>query len=193
MVLSSRSTGSWASSRCPGYTVPFLHLGATRHILFPEQGRDIPFTIENYAYRDGYGRDTLTFVRSFEVRPGRRRRFDATMVYAPQRGRIIDFLGTHQHYSAELALRVDDDGALRIRTAAQHLLGRRFPAALAARAEVTERYDDEADCFRIQVRVTNEHFGPVFGYAGTFTVRYLDTTVAPVPAAVRPVRENPLP
>lgn len=34
-------------------TVPFLRLGAMRHILFPEQGANIPFTIENYAYRDG--------------------------------------------------------------------------------------------------------------------------------------------
>ena len=34
------------------YTVPFLYLGAWRRIMFPETGRDIPFTIENYAYRD---------------------------------------------------------------------------------------------------------------------------------------------
>ncbi|MEO7061721.1 MAG: DUF4166 domain-containing protein, partial [Lapillicoccus sp.] len=32
---------------------PFLHLGAMRNLLFPESGRGMPFTIENYAYRDG--------------------------------------------------------------------------------------------------------------------------------------------
>jgi len=59
--------------RGPVVAVPFLRLGTMRHILFPEQGTGIPFTIENYAYRDGYGRETVTFVRTFEVRPYRRR------------------------------------------------------------------------------------------------------------------------
>ena len=35
------------------YTLPFLYVGTWRSIMFPEQGRDVPFTIENYAYRDG--------------------------------------------------------------------------------------------------------------------------------------------
>lgn len=35
--------------RGPAVAVPFLHLGTMRHILFPECGTGIPFTIENYA------------------------------------------------------------------------------------------------------------------------------------------------
>ena len=176
-----------------GYTVPFLYLGAARNILFPEQGSGVPFTIENYAYRDGYGRDTLTFVRTFELAPGRRRRFDATMVYAAGRGRLVDFLGTHQHYSTDLELEVDERGGLTVSTGAQHLLGWRFPISLAARAQVREYFDDDAGCFRVRVQVVNPRFGPVFGYTGRFTARYLDTAAVPVPAAVRPVRENPVP
>src|SRR6185436_7267806 len=47
--------------------VPFLYLGTGRHILFPEQGTDVPFTIENYAYTDAYGREAVSFVRTFEL------------------------------------------------------------------------------------------------------------------------------
>ncbi|WFE26676.1 DUF4166 domain-containing protein [Solwaraspora sp. WMMD791] len=175
----------------PAVTLPFLRLGATRHILFPEQGSNVQFCIENYAYRDSFGRETVTFVRSFDIAPHRRRRFDATMVYSPQRSAIVDYLGTHQHYGVLLDLRVDRRGALTIRTGEQRYAGHRFPVALAGAAEVREWWDDADDCFRIEVRVTNRFLGPVFGYRGRFTTRYVDTGTAPVPAAVRPVRENP--
>ena len=56
------------------YTWPFLLVGTWRNIMFPEAGENVPFTIENYAYQDTYGRPTLTFVRTFQVRPHRRRR-----------------------------------------------------------------------------------------------------------------------
>src|SRR5687767_12784865 len=31
----------------PAYTLPFLYIGSWRRIMFPERGRDVPFTIEN--------------------------------------------------------------------------------------------------------------------------------------------------
>lgn len=170
---------------------PLLHLGTTRHILFPERGEDVPFTIENYAYRDGYGRETVTFVRTFELRPGRRRRFDATMVYSPQRRAVVDFLGTHQHFAVDLRMRADSRGGLWIWTGAQHYGTRPFPAALSGVARLHEWWDETENCFRIEVRVRNRFLGPVFGYRGRFTTRYVDTGTAPVPAAVRPLRENP--
>ena len=37
------------------YTEPFLRVGSWRRIMFPETGRDIPFTIENYAFVDRFG------------------------------------------------------------------------------------------------------------------------------------------
>jgi hypothetical protein len=172
---------------------PFLHLGTARHILFPEQGEDVPFTIENYAYQDGYGRETVTFVRTFELRPDRRRRFDATMVYSPDRAAVVDFLGTHQHFAVDLRLHVDARGGLWIRTGEQRYGRRRFPRDLSGVARVHEWWDEERQCFRIEVRVTNRYLGPVFGYRGRFTTRYVDTGTAPVPAAVRPLRENPWP
>ena len=177
--------------RGPAFTLPFLHLGAARHILFPERGDDVPFTIENYAYRDGRGRETVTFVRTFQL-PSRARRFDATMVYSPARGGVIDYLGTHQHLAADLDLRVDDRGGLRIRTAGlrftEGLPGLRVPRVIRGDATVHEWYDETIDGFHIDVEVRNRTFGPLFGYRGTFTTEYRPTSV--VPAGVRPVRES---
>jgi hypothetical protein len=180
--------------RGPAFTLPFLYLGSTRNILFPERARDAPFTIGNYAYRDAFGRETLTFAREFDLPGGRRRRFDATMIYSSARGRIIDYLGTHQHLAVELAVSVDADGGLHIRSGAQRfyegLIGFRFPATMTGSAEVHEWYDEDAHCFRINVTVSNRRFGPLFGYRGRFQARYPEVAPDSVPATVRPVREN---
>lgn len=180
--------------RGAAFTLPFLYLGTRRHILFPEQGRDVAFVIENYAYPDSYGRETVTFVRTFELPGGRRRRFDATMVYDPVRGRVVDYLGTHQHLAVDLELSVDRRGGLCIRSGEQRFReGRvdfRFPLALSGRAELHEWYDDERQQFGIRVRVSNRRFGPLFGYHGTFTVRYFGLTDVGVPGSVKPLREE---
>ncbi|GGQ72564.1 DUF4166 domain-containing protein [Couchioplanes azureus] len=177
--------------RGPAYVKPFLHLGTARHVLFPETGTAVPFTIENYAYTDSYGRPTLTFVRTFEVGGARRRRFDATMVWSEKRQVLVDFLGTHQHIAVDLHLSVDAAGGLHIRSGTQRFRGGvRCPRPLSGDARLHEWYDDATGRFRIEVAVENRHFGPIFGYSGSFTTRYVDDT-APVPAAVRPLRENP--
>jgi hypothetical protein len=50
------------------YTAPFPHVGAWRRIMFPETGRNIPSTIENYAFIDRFGRETVSCVRTFQSR-----------------------------------------------------------------------------------------------------------------------------
>ena len=120
--------------RAPGFTRPFLTIGTWRNIMFPETGSDVPFTIENWPYVDRFGRETVTFVRTFELPLGRRR-FDATMIYSEARAGIVDYLGTHQHLAADVELSVDDHGGLRLRTGAQRFyagrLGFRFPMQLS--------------------------------------------------------------
>ncbi|MEV4491843.1 DUF4166 domain-containing protein [Micromonospora coxensis] len=178
--------------RGPAFTTPFLRLGTLRHVLFPETGVDVPFTIENWAYTDSYGRDTLTFVRTFQVAAHRRRRFDATMVWSGRRDVLVDYLGTHQHLAVDLALAVDSTGALTIRSGGQRFRGGvPCPPALTGEARLREWYDERTERFRIEVSVTNRRFGPLFGYSGSFTVQYVPSGGAPVPAAVRPLRENP--
>jgi hypothetical protein len=177
--------------RGPWWTLPFLAIGTLRNIMFPEQGRDIPFQIDNYAYLDGFGRETVSFVRTMDVAPGRRRRFDATMIYSSTRGRVVDYLGTHQHLAVDLDLTVTDDGGLRLRSGAQRFyegpVAFRFPMLLSGRASLTERFDDDRQCFVIDLEVHNRLLGFLFGYRGEFTCEYPG---GPAPQTVKPYREE---
>jgi hypothetical protein len=174
------------------YTLPFLYLGAWRRIMFPEQGVNVPFTIQNYAYRDRFGRETVTWVRTFQTR--RPRRFDATMILSHERGKIVDYLGTHQHLAVDIDLAVDERGGLRLRSGAQRfyegLLAFRFPMFFSGVAEVCEWYDDAIQKFRIEVNVSNRFWGPLFGYRGAFDVEWKAVTQDEIPADVKPRREE---
>lgn len=188
-VFSEVRRGAW-------WTVPFLHLGAYRNILFPDQGRDIPFTIENYPYTDAYDRPTVTFVRTLELaRLGKSRRFDATMVYSRQRNCIVDYLGTHQHLATDLKVEVLGDGSLHLQSTAQRfyegLVAFTVPSVLTGTAELHESFDDERGVFTIQMQVRNPLLGFLFGYRGEFTCTFPDLAAgAPFPVHLKPVREE---
>lgn len=180
--------------RGPWWTVPFLQVGRLRNILIPDIGTDVPFTIENHAYLDPFGRETVTFVREYRV-PGRRRvsRFDATMVLDPSRGIVVDYLGTHQHLAVDLALDVESDGSLRLRSGEQRFregwIDFRFPMIFSGYAELRERFDDDTGVFRVRLEVRNRVFGFLFGYEGSFTCEFPDASDAP-PLHVLPVRHE---
>ncbi|GAA4205730.1 DUF4166 domain-containing protein [Microbispora amethystogenes] len=175
------------------FTRPFLALGTWRNILVPEKGRRVPFTIENYPYVDSHGRETVTFVRTFDL-PRRRRRFDATMVYDHERRGIVDYLGSHQHLAVDLDMEVDEHGGLVIRSGEfrlhEGLVSCRLPDSMTGTAVVRESYDDDAGLFRVGVTVSNAKLGPLFGYWGTFRARYVDVVEHGVPATVKPRREE---
>ncbi|MFJ6665310.1 DUF4166 domain-containing protein [Streptomyces sp. SID8366] len=177
----------------PAYVKPFLALGATRNILVPRAGRDIPFVIENVPYTDTFGRETVSFVRTFDL-PGRPRRFDAQMVLSPKGDRILDYLGTHQHLASELHFAAEPDGSLLIRSGEHRFregpVDVRIPELLGATAEVRESFDDTTGRFRIRVRVVNRRFGPLFGYEGSFTASYTDAGPRGTRPGLRPVREE---
>ena len=176
-----------------GFTLPFLALGAWRHIMFPSRGRDVPFTIENYAYADGFGRETVTWVREFDLalRPCR---FDATMIWSERRGKIVDYLGTHQHLAVDLDLTVDQSGGLRLRSGTQRFyegrLAFEFPMLASGFGDVHEWWDETAGRFRIDVSVTNPRFGRLFGYRGWFEVEERQVPPGEIPGHVRPRREE---
>lgn len=178
--------------RGPWWTLPFLAIGTLRNIMFPDRGTGIPFQIDNYAYIDGLGRETVTFVRTMEVRRGRRRRFDATMIHSAARGGVVDYLGTHQHLAVDLDLAVTDAGGLRLTSGAQRFyegpISFRFPMALSGRAHLTEHYDEANECYVIDLEVRNDVLGFLFGYRGTFTCEFIPGTDAP--ATTKPYREE---
>ncbi|MFM9626781.1 MULTISPECIES: DUF4166 domain-containing protein [Streptomyces] len=175
------------------FVKPFLALGGTRNILVPRAGRAVPFVIENVPYTDSFGRETVTFVRTFDL-PGGPRRFDAQMVLGPKGDRVLDYLGTHQHLATDLYFHAEADGSLLIRSGTHRfregVVDARVPELIGATAEVRESYDDGAGRFRIRVRVVNRYFGPLFGYEGSFTATYSDVRARGVRPGLRPVREE---
>ena len=184
-VFSEVRRGAW-------WTVPFLKFGAFRNILFPERGVNVPFTVENYPYVDGFGRPTVTFTRTLQLRPGKPRRFDATMVFSGQRGTVVDYLGTHQHLAVDLDLRVDEHGGLLLTSDAQRFyegpIGFRFPMLFSGRAFLHEYYDDNDQRFHIDLEVRNHRFGFLFGYRGMFQAEWIPATDAP--ARLKPHRHE---
>jgi hypothetical protein len=174
------------------FTLPFLYVGAWRRIMFPEQGERVPFTIENYAYRDSMGRETVTWLRTFQTR--KTRRFDAYMIYGPERRKIIDYLGTHQHLAVDIDLSVDPRGGLRLRSGEQRfyegVIGFRFPLLFSGVADVCEWYDDAIGKFRIEVHVANRTWGKLFGYEGLFDVEWKPVGPGEIPRKAMPRREE---
>ncbi|MFC4305938.1 DUF4166 domain-containing protein [Cohnella boryungensis] len=170
-----------------------LRLGQTRHIMFPRGGTAIPFSIDNYAYRDAYGRETVTWCRKFKF-PEAIRSFDATMIYSEDRQKIVDYLGTKQHLAVDLEMTVRDDGGIQIRSGEQRFyegpLGFRFPPSLTGIANVCEWYDDREQTFKISVNVTNPLIGPVFRYHGRFQARFERLDAAAFPLDIKPLREE---
>jgi hypothetical protein len=174
------------------YTLPFLAVGTWRRIMFPSRGVDVPFTIENFAYIDSFGRETVTWIRTFDF-PRRSRRFDAYMVWSAARNCIVDYLGSHQHLAVDIHVAVDPETrGLRLRSGAQRFYERRvgfaFPMALSGYANVHEWFDDETQRFRISVDVRNPRWGRLFGYSGSFEVE--ERPGGDVPPTVKPRREE---
>lgn len=170
-----------------------LQIGTKRHIMFPQGGERVPFTIENYAYRDRYGRETVTWKRQFKF-PNKLRQFDATMIYSRQRQRIVDYLGTKQHLAVDLAVSAAPNGGIRIRSGDQRFyegpLQFRFPSTFTGIAEVCEWYDDAEERYQIRVEVNNPLLGPVFRYRGSFQAHFIDMKSLSIPLDVRPLREE---
>lgn len=176
----------------PWWVRPFLLFGATRNIMFPESGQDLPFQIDNYPYVDDFGRETVTFVRTMEVGRGKRRRFDATMIYSEAAGRVVDYLGTHQHLAVDLDLSVTDEGGLRLVSGEQRFyegwIAFSFPAFFTGRAYLTEHFDETKQCYVIDLEVRHARFGLLFGYRGEFTCAFPEGVE--VAGALKPYREE---
>jgi len=174
------------------YTVPFLYVGTWRRIMFPETGCNIPFTIENYAFVDGFGRETVSWIRTFHS--SKTRRFDAYMIYSEARGCIVDYLGTHEHLAVDIDLSVDEKGGLRLRSGAQRFyegpIRFNFPMVFSGIADVREWYDEKDRCFRIVVNVLNKAWGPLFGYRGSFNVEWRQITSGEIPSHIVPIRQE---
>lgn len=174
------------------YTLPFLFIGTFRHIMFPEVGVGVPFTIENWAFVDSFGRETVSELRTFDF--ARKRRFDGYMVRNPETNRIVDLQGTHQHLAVDLKLSVAENGGLKIESGDQRFhegpISFRFPMFFSGTASVYVWFDETIERYRIEVEVKNKVWGTLFGFVGTFDVDWADVKPEDIPGYVRPKREE---
>jgi hypothetical protein len=176
----------------PLHVRPFLWLGSVRRIMFADAGADVPFTVENYVYVDRFGRETLTWLRTFHLT--RERRFDEAMIFSEKRQCIVVYAGSHQHLAVELSPNVEPDGSLRMRTGAQRLyewrIGIRFPRFFSADGDIHVWHDDATNQFGVHVEVANRLWGRAFHYRGRFSVEWRPCTPDQIPPQARPIREE---
>ncbi|WP_439591328.1 DUF4166 domain-containing protein [Microbacterium sp.] len=134
---------------------------ARRQILFPEFGRDVPFTVVNEQHADG----SLSGIRTLHFAGGDRVLADSMTV---DDGRLIDRIGIGGRL--EVALDVDvADGCVRLRSTslALRIGGRRLPLPHVVRVTVDESFSDGRQ--HVDVRLRSPLVGEVFRYAGSFS------------------------
>lgn len=116
------------------------------------------------------------------------------MIYSEARGRIVDYLGSHEHLAVDIDLSVDEKGGLCLRSGSQRFyegpIGFNFPMLFSGIAEVREWYDDEERRFRIVVNVRNRTWGPLFGYRGSFDVEWRKVAAGEMPGQILPQRSE---
>lgn len=164
---------------------PVLTWMAWRRILFPESGRNVPFTVWNTATAEGGLRATRTF--DF---PRRTRVMEDSMVVID--GRLVDRLG--RRGGLEVALEVGvHDGGMQMTSGRLHLRLRsiRIPLPRVATLTLDERtHPAEAGRQLVDVRITSRWVGEVFRYHGSFAYELIPlpagaSSVSPSAAAAR--------
>ena len=151
---------------------PIFRAGVRWKLLFPEQGKDIPFTITNSAFVGDNGESQVHWERIFHF-DKKRRYFNALMSFDEKRLVIKDYLGEPHLLYSDLDFHVTTNGNLTIKSLGQRLvLGKieiPLPRIFQGLATVTERFDDELGLFQIHVTVRNPLIGIVFSYEGMFS------------------------
>lgn len=165
---------------------PALAWMAWRRILFPECGRDVPFTVWNTGTAGGALRAARTFAF-----PSRTRVMQDSMAVID--GRLVDRLGRRGGLEVALEARVHH-GGMRMISGRLHLRLRsiRIPLPRVATMTLDERiHPTDAGKQCVDVRITNPWIGEVFRYQGSFT--YELVTTAPVSPSAAAAHEQARP
>ncbi|SNS46312.1 DUF4166 domain-containing protein [Rhodococcoides kyotonense] len=165
---------------------PMLWLGARRGLFPAGKGRDVPFTIVNYAYVDDIGRETLAFVRRFSF-VGAPQGMNSVMVTPSKPGVAVDYLGFHSDMVVRTTCSVED-GGLVLESGAPKVLGVPTPHLLSATTVGREWWDETEQRHRIQIDVTSPMLGRLFHYRGWFTADERPCTSADIPRDATPTR-----
>lgn len=157
---------------------PVLWLATRQDFVFPEGGRDVPFTIETHAAVDADGNEALHLRRHFETDPPRD--FVDVLRWNPRDDCLTNLFGRDGYVAANLDLAVEDGGiAIEIGTQWVRVGGRwvRLPGPLGAGGSLRDWYDDYADRYRVAASITNALAGHLVGYHGGF-----ENTIEDAPA-----------
>jgi hypothetical protein len=173
------------------YLLPLLPLGALRNVALAAEGENVPFQLVMYPYRDSFGREAMSWIRTFHF-ARRQRRFDTTMIYSDARRCLVDYLGTHANLAADVQASASAEGGLILRSGAQRFyegpIALPLPELFSGYGDVYEWYDEVAQIFRIRVIISNPKWGKLFGYTGYFNVEY--RPLAAIPSDGKPLREE---
>ncbi|MGV2621155.1 UNVERIFIED_CONTAM: DUF4166 domain-containing protein [Halobacillus marinus] len=156
---------------------PLLQFGVRDHLVFGERGKDVPFTIENYAYQDEQGRETVSWIRRFFF-PYAIRGFDAAMHFNEGKQTIVDELGKSGNVQTSLSMHVTPEGGLYMESAGLQL---KEKTVLNAVTSVYEHFDERENAIRVHVHVEHPALGTLLMYEGTVHVEYLPMTVRNIP------------
>lgn len=156
----------------PKWLYPLFLVGIQWKLLFPEHGKNIPFTIKNHAFIGDTGESQVHWERTFHF-DNKKRYFNALMSLDEKHLIIQDYLGEPHLLYADLVFHVTAEGSLIIHSQKQRLvLGMveiPLPRIFQGLATVIERYDDEQELYHIHVTVRNPLIGRIFSYEGTFS------------------------
>ncbi len=149
---------------------PFFSLLARIDVLFPETGTDIPARLAVRPLPGGGHR----WERTFAFR--RPRRFDATLAFSPELGRIVELVGPAGCFEMAWNVRFEPPARLLIRTAGARLrIGQyalRLPAALVPSVTVVQEAVADGE-LTVDLVVSHQALGPLFGYDGRFRLRHV--------------------
>lgn len=150
---------------------PFLALTTKWKFLFPESGKNVPFSIKNTCRTLPTGEEEIYWERAFYFEKVTRH-FNAFMTIDANRGVVKDYLGEPSLFYSDLRFNVTPDGRLHIHSGLQRVVIGRFeipiPRLLEGVVKVEEGYDETREVFTIQVDIKNRIIGRLMEYKGVF-------------------------
>ncbi|MBM7587043.1 hypothetical protein JOC86_003595 [Bacillus pakistanensis] len=156
----------------PKWLYPMYLIGVKWKLLFPEEGKDVPFTIVNSTITGINGEEQVHWERIFYFK-NRKRYFNALMSYDSKHNMVKDYLGEPHIVYSDLSFQITPQGYLKIESKSQRLvLGKievPLPRLFQGIARVTEKYVEARNVYYIKVEVKNPFIGVVFCYKGEFT------------------------
>ncbi|WP_227396448.1 DUF4166 domain-containing protein [Jeotgalibacillus aurantiacus] len=150
-------------------------LGTKLNFAFPERGDEIPFYMENKAYKDKHGKESMTWKRTFRF-PGTVRYFHDEMKEGEHPDTVDNLTDQWGIVRLPLDLKVTKTGGMLLtsRTMTVHLFNTiiQIPSFLGVKATVIEEFNKEKDLFDVHIHIYQPLFGTILSYKGTVKMRF---------------------